>query len=162
MAELVLVLGPCGAGKTTWARATYPHHAHPDAEELARTLYATPDQFRYRPWTRAVASRLLHAAADDLLGRGIDVAVTARGATPAERRPWLDLAARHHTPVHVVRIVVDADLCVRRATADPRRPATARRTWPTVVANWFRDWRPPTSGEGHTTYREISNGDGRP
>lgn len=156
MSELIVVVGPCGAGKTTWARATYPRHAHPDAEELARTLFADRTLFRYYPWTRAVSRRLLITAVDDLAARGVPTVVTARGAKAVERRVWLGVARRHQIPAHVVRMLTPADACVERARADPLRPPSSRSAWERIVEAWFRDWQPPTADEGHASYREIS------
>lgn len=153
--ELVLVIGACGAGKTTWARANLPNHAHPDAEQLARTLFADPSQSRYYPWVRVVMKRLVHCATVTLLERGVSVAVAGRGATPDERRTWIDLAASYGAPTHIVWLATPPEVCVARAQADPNRPRTSRRAWPQIVANWYRDWQPPTPDEGYASYRVI-------
>ena len=155
MGELILVVGPCGAGKTTWARATYPQHAHPDAEELARTLFATPDRFRYYPWVRAVQARMLRVAVEGLLSRRVPTVVTARGATVAERREWAGLAAFYETPARLVRLATPAEVCVERARSDSRRPRSSRPVWSGVVGNWFRDWEEPESGEGWVSVCEV-------
>lgn len=153
--ELVVVIGPCGAGKTTWSRRAFPDHAHPDAEELARTLFATTARFRYYPWTRAVAARLHCTAVAELLGRGVPVCVTARGATRVERAKWAALAAERGVDAHLVRLVVDEQTCVERARSDPRRPRTSRSAWGRIVAHWFRDYEPVGDGEGFVSYREV-------
>lgn len=154
--QLILVIGPCGAGKTTWSRQAYPQHAHPDREELTRSLFATPEQFRFYPWARAVGRRLQTLAVDDLLTRKVPLCVTASGATVADRRPWLELAQRHNTPTHLVRLTTPADVCVARARADPRRPATSRPVWAGMVQRWYRIYEPPTAAEGFTTVTEHS------
>src|SRR5690606_13106435 len=138
MSELVIVFGPCGAGKTTWARANLPDHAHPDAEQLSRTLFATPDRFRLHPWTRAAGRRLGDTAVRYLLSAEIPACVTIRAATRMERARWLGIATEYKVPARLVHMATDRQVCMARAMRDPLRPRTSRGTWPQIINNWFK------------------------
>lgn len=152
---LTLVIGPCGAGKTTWARSHRPEDYHPDAEHLTRTLVATPERHRLHPHIRALGRRLLTTAVEHLLAGGHPVCVTVRGATRAERAVYTTMAIRHTTGTHVVRLLTPPEVCIRRAQADPDRPPTSQRAWPDIVDNWFGDYEPVAPGAEGFTYEEI-------
>lgn len=154
--ELVVVIGPCGAGKTTYARASLPGHAHVDGEDLARTLFADPADFRYHPWVRAWTRRAMVHAVHDLVGHGRSTCVTADGPTVARRHRWVAIADEFAVPCRVVLVTTPAEVCVARARLDPRRPSMARSSWRGVVDNWFRDFEPvDVVAEGLSGYMEV-------
>lgn len=155
--ELILIIGPCGAGKTTYARAHYPQHARPEHEAMIRAM--TPDgALHYEPVLRAIAPRLQDLAVAGLLQRGYAVCVTDGGAMPKDRARWVTLATATCTPVHVIRLVVSPARAIYRAQSDPHRPKTSKSAWPTIVQNWYRHWEAvDAQAEGITTYQEVVN-----
>src|SRR5579885_1096810 len=126
MAELVLIIGPCGAGKTTYARAHYPKHLHPDMEALIHTLYADPSSFRYHTFIRVCGEVLVEQATRCLLEKQQDVCLAIGGATRKERRKWIEIAHEYQAPVQCVRLSMPRQLsCVRRLTGRALLPAKA-------------------------------------
>lgn len=126
MAELVLIIGPCGAGKTTYARAHYPNHLHPDMEALIHTLYADPSSFRYHTFIRVCGEVLVEQATRCLLEKQQDVCLAIGGATRKERRKWIEIAHEYQAPVQCVRLSMPRQLsCVRRLTGRALLPAKA-------------------------------------
>lgn len=153
--EFVLVIGPCGAGKTTYARAHYPQHAQPDHEALIRAL--TPDGcLHYYPELRVLSLLLQRRAVQQLLAKEVAVCVTTGGATRKERAEWRALAAWANVPVSCIHLRVDAATCLARAKADKNRPDSSRGKWAEIIDNWFRAWQPvETAAEGIARYEEV-------
>ncbi|MDE1904934.1 MAG: AAA family ATPase [Rhodospirillales bacterium] len=152
--ELALIIGPCGAGKSTYARAHYPEHARPEREGMIRAM--TPDgALHYYPALRAIASALQDLAVASLFARGYAVCVTDGGATRAERARWVGMAA--NVPCHVIRLVVSPATAIARAASDPTRPQTSKGKWPKIVQNWYRRWESPDpAAEGLASYLEVA------
>ena len=153
--ELVLIIGPCGAGKTTYARDAYPQHAQPDYESFIRAL--TPDgALHYDVTLRAIAGRIQRDAARDLLKRGRAVCLTSGGATRTERATWIALAHDAGAVVLCVWLVVDEATCLARAQSDITRPTTSKGKWAQIVHNWFARYEPiDAAGELLDEYREV-------
>jgi predicted kinase len=153
--DLVLVIGPCGAGKTTYARASYPDYAQPDRESLIRAL--TPDgALHYYPELRTLSALLQKQAVRHLLAKGIAVCVTAGGTTRKERAEWREVAALVGARFSCIRVVVEAETCIARARADPHRPASSKDQWAAIVSHWFRDFEPVDPvAEGMAFYQEV-------
>ena len=151
--ELILVIGPCGAGKTTYARAHYPQHAQPDFEALLRACRAD-GTLCYYPELRATADRLMDLAVRELLKRGIAVCITDSGATRKERRRWITIA--DGAPVRCIRLIVTPAIAIARGQCDPMRPTTSRAKWPAIVQHWYQRWEAPDpQREGFASYQEV-------
>jgi shikimate kinase len=145
MPDLILVIGPVGSGKTTWARQQ--RHMLGDAYFLIDRetfLDAVRLPRKYTPQARKFADVLFDAAIAHAIERGLSCVVTLTGATVAERRKLLD---RFDPLIWSRRIVcvapVDPGVAVRRAQNDPARPRTSRAVWPGMVARWYADYVPP-------------------
>lgn len=159
MSELILIIGPCGSGKTTYARAHYPNHYHPDMEILAKTLFASSEQFRYYPVIRSCGDILKEQAVKHLLAKKQPICLTIGGATRKERMRWSDMAFDAGVDVHCIRLLVNAETCIARAKADKLRPATSKQHWQEIVEHWFRDFESVDCFEERiASYREIENG----
>jgi predicted kinase len=103
---LVVIGGLPGVGKTTVARALAGRlgaaHLRIDAFEASLVRQGlVPDRAEFGPHGYALAL----AAADTCLTAGTDVVVDAVFPVAAARRPFRDLAARHGTPAHWVRLI---------------------------------------------------------
>jgi predicted kinase len=115
--SLVLLVGPAGSGKSTWA---VRHHAPTEivSSDALRAMVAddptdqgaTPDAFR-----------LLHAIVRARLRRGLTVVVDATNLTDGARRPLLAAAAGHGRPAVAVVFDVPLEVCLARNAGRPDR-----------------------------------------
>jgi len=91
---LVLLVGPAGSGKSTFAARHFPGSAVLSSDGFRELLRGDPaDQA-----ASEVAFRLLHAAADERLERGHLTVVDATNVAYDAREPLLALARRHERP----------------------------------------------------------------
>lgn len=158
MSELVLIIGPCGAGKTTYARTHYPTHLHPDMEAIMHTLYVNPIDFRYHAYIRTCGKILTEQATQHLLAKQQSVCLTIGGATRKDRQKWIAIATECGAFVRCVRLLVDPETAIIRARSDPSRPATSKSKWRKIVEHWFRDFEPvDAEAEEIAFYQEIDN-----
>jgi phosphoadenosine phosphosulfate reductase len=141
-AEFVLIIGPCGAGKTTYARQHYPEHLHPDMEAMMHTFFSDPATFHYYPAIRTCGALLVEQAVQHLLAKKQVVCLTISGATRASRMKWTNMAFDAGVDVQCIRLLVDSATCVARAKADKTRPVSSRGHWQEIVLHWFRDFEP--------------------
>lgn len=153
--ELVLIIGPCGAGKTTFARAYFPEHVQPQREAFIRAM--TPDGLlHYYPELRAMSAQLEYQAVSLALSKGLAVCLTAGGATRQERSQWVALAQQFKVPTQVIRLVVTPEEALTRAQHDPHRPKSSKQHWEEVIAHWFRDFEPgDAAAEKLLSYQEV-------
>jgi len=101
---LVLLVGPAGAGKSTWAA----RHFRPTevlSSDAFRALVADDPADQT---ANADAFRVLHTVARARLARGRTTVIDATNLTEGARRPLLSLAARFGRPV--VAVVFDGSL----------------------------------------------------
>lgn len=114
---LVLLVGPAGSGKSTWAAA----HHRPTAIVSSDALRAAVADDPTDQDATGDAFRLLHAIVRARLKRGRTTVVDATNLTDGARRPLLALAARFERPA--VAVVFDAPLeaCLARNAARPGR-----------------------------------------
>jgi predicted kinase len=114
---LILLVGPAGAGKTTWAAARFRPSQVLSSDRFREIVADDPgDQS-----ASADAFRLLHAAARARLRRGLPAVIDATNLTARAQRPLLALAARFGRPV--VAIVFDPPLerCLAQNATRPDR-----------------------------------------
>lgn len=149
--RLTLIIGCCGAGKTTYLRH-YSDRLHFDAE---RHLDALLDGRRkYYPEVWRVARRMLHAGYEAALATGLDIALTASGHTRTERATWLLPARLHGYHTEIVLVRVSPETALVRCKADAARPKTTR--WRPIIEHWFRDFEAVEADECDE-YRIVEN-----
>ena len=107
IAYLVVLVGPPGSGKSTWARRNGRGAIHVSQDGLIDAI--SPDGFEhvYRP---------IYAAAEDALARaalqsGHTVIVDRTNRTRAHRRRWLEIAREAGCPAVAVVMTASAALC---------------------------------------------------
>lgn len=113
---LVLLVGPAGSGKSTWAAARFRRSEVLSSDELREMVSddaadqdATSDAFA-----------VLHAIARARLRRGLLTVVDATNLLASSRRPLLELGRRHARPVVAVVFDVPLDVLLRRNAARER------------------------------------------
>jgi predicted kinase len=114
---LVVLVGPAGSGKSTWAA----HHFSPAAvlsSDGFRELVAgdAADQS-----ATADAFKVLHAVARARLRRGLLTVVDATNLTEGARRALLRLASRDGRPAVAVAFDVPLERCLTQNAARPER-----------------------------------------
>ena len=110
MSCLVVLVGPPGSGKTTWARANGLGAVHVSQDDLIDAI--TPDGFDhiYRP---------VYAAAEDAVARaalkaGHAVIVDRTNRTRTHRERWVQIALEQSCPAVAVEMTTPFSLCRSR------------------------------------------------
>lgn len=138
---LVVLVGPSGAGKTTWAEAHFPGSGVVSSDALRAVVGAGEDDLT----ASDDAFALLDTIVAQRLRRRLTTVVDTTGLDPVRRRVWLDLARRHDvTPVAVAFDVTVAECRARnrsRAKPVPERVVAAQR-------RAFTEQRPGLAAEG--------------
>jgi predicted kinase len=114
---LVLLVGPAGAGKSTWAARSVPPSAVLSSDAFRAMVADDPADLE----ATADAFRLLHAALRARLKRGLTTVVDATNLTIGGQRPLLALAARFGRPVVAVAFEVPLERCLAQNRARPGR-----------------------------------------
>ena len=114
---LVLLVGPSGAGKTTWAVRRFRADAILSSDAF-RALVAgdAADQA-----ATADAFKVLHAVARARLRRGLLSVIDATNLTAGARRALLRLAAKADRPTIAVVFDVSLERCLAQNAARPGR-----------------------------------------
>jgi predicted kinase len=153
---LIVIGGVPGVGKTTVARAVAGRlgaaHLRIDAFEVAlvvQGLVPSPAEVGTHGYDLALA------AADTCLTAGTDVVADAVFPVAASRRGFRELAARHGTPVHWLRLIC-TDPAEHRRRVEQRvadLPGHLVPDWPTVTRRDVDQWH-----ERHTVV-DTATGD---
>lgn len=114
---LVLLVGPAGSGKSTWAAA----HRRPTEIVSSDALRAAVCDDPGDQDANADAFRILHAIVRARLARGRTAVVDATNLTDGARRPLLALAARFERPVVAIVFRTPLDVCLARNAARSER-----------------------------------------
>lgn len=145
---LVVLVGPPGSGKSTWARRNGRGAIHVSQDGLIDAI--SPDGFEhlYRP---------IYAAAEDAVARaalqsGHTVIVDRTNRTREHRRRWLEIAREAGCPAVAVMMTASAALCrSRNRERDPVRRLSEERLERMLAA-----LEPVEPAEGFTAVFEES------
>jgi predicted kinase len=120
---LVVLVGPAGSGKSTWARTHF-----------APTEVVSSDQMR--AWVAddesdqtatADATAVLHQLVTIRLSRGLRTVVDATNVRRTHRAPLLAIAAAHQVAAHAVVVTTPLHVCRARNATRPAVPRPGRR-----------------------------------
>ncbi len=153
---LVVLIGVAGSGKTTLAA----RHFAPDEILASDAFRARVSGDEADQSATAEAFRLLHAALDERMARGLLTVVDATNTQAWARRPLLASAARRGRPSAVIVLDLPAQVSLAR---NERR--AGRRVPPNVVRRQQRELRwtlIQVAEEGHvgvTILRDVASVD---
>jgi alkanesulfonate monooxygenase SsuD/methylene tetrahydromethanopterin reductase-like flavin-dependent oxidoreductase (luciferase family)/predicted kinase len=114
---LVVLVGAAGAGKTTWATASFGAWRVVSSDALRGIVGLHEHDQR----ASKDAFDLLERIADARLRRGFATVLDTVGVDPKQRARWVDLARRRGVPVHAVVMAADERL-VRTRNRGRDRP----------------------------------------
>ena len=135
-AGVVVLIGPAGSGKSTWAAANYRPERIVSLDRL-RGIVAD-DECSQDPDVTADAVALMHQILDRRLGRRLVTVIDATNGVPAERAQLVAGARRHQLPAVAVVVGTPLDVCLTRQAARPGPPfgrQWGRAVPPSVVRN---------------------------
>jgi protein phosphatase len=119
MPFLIVLVGPPGSGKTTWARRNGPGAVHVSQDDLIEAITPAGFDHIYRPVYREAEDVIARAA----LRAGHIVIVDRTNRTRAHRERWLRIARDAQCPAVAVVMSTPPELCRERnnGRAGPRR-----------------------------------------
>ena len=118
--SLVVLIGPAGAGKSTFARKHF-RRTEIVSSDFCRGLVV--DDESDQSATEA-AFEVLHTIASKRLGAGRLTVIDATSVQPHARQPLLALAREHHLPAVAIVLHLPQELCVARSQARAGRPVS--------------------------------------
>ncbi len=120
---LIVLVGPPGSGKTTWARREGRGAVHVSQDDLIDAI--TPDGFNhvYRPVYLQAEDAVARAA----LAAGHTVIVDRTNRTRAHRQRWLRIAAEEACPAIALVMTAPEALCRRRNAGRSMRRVSDER-----------------------------------
>jgi predicted kinase len=137
---LVVLVGPPGSGKSTWARRNRGGVVHVSQDDLIDAI--TPGGFNhvYRPIYRHAEDAVARAA----LRTGQTVIVDRTNRTRAHRERWVQLAREESCPALAVVMSTPIELCRQRNAQreGPRRVSDER------IERMFAAFEPVSPDEG--------------
>ncbi len=118
---LVVLVGPAGSGKSTWAAEHYRASEVVSSDALRAVVGSGPGDLDASADAFAVLESVVAARA----GRGLTTVIDTLGLDAVRRRSWRELARVCGLPAVVVRFVTPLDVCrARNRTRDRPVPAT--------------------------------------
>jgi predicted kinase len=146
---IIVLVGPPGSGKTTWARRQGRGAVHVSQDDLIDAI--TPDGFEhvYGPVYREAEDAVARAA----LAAGHTVIVDRTNRTRAHRERWLRIAAEQACPAIAVVMTTPEALCRQR---NAERGGT-RRVSDERMERMFAAFEPVRSDEGFALIKESES-----
>ncbi len=114
---LVLLVGPAGSGKTTFAHRHFLPDEILSSDEFRAMVSGDPADQSATP----AAFRMLHLAAGERLRRGLLTVVDATNVVHASRGQLLRLAARYGRPAIAIAFDMPVEQCLAWNAARPGR-----------------------------------------
>ena len=107
---LVVMIGPSGAGKTTFAARHFSPTEVVSSDVCRALVSGDENDIAATP----AAFRVLHSIARERLKLGRLVVVDATSVRPASRKPLIALARRHRRPSVAIAFDLPLELCLER------------------------------------------------
>lgn len=148
---LIVLVGPPGSGKTTWAKRNQSGAVHISQDDLIDAITPAGFDHVYRPVYHAAKDAVAHAA----LREGHTVIVDRTNRTRAHRSRWLEIANQERCPTIAVVMSTSEELCRERNAKRNR----AGRLSEERMDRMFAAFEPVQSGEGFAAIR-IESGIG--
>jgi 5-methylcytosine-specific restriction enzyme A len=136
-AEIVLVCGPPGAGKTTWAKAQANGDVVLDLDDIKAEMSGRPLRECGQEWTTPALDERDRRLAE--LEKGQRAWVIATAPTPGERLFW-----RERLRTRVVMIAPPPETCAERIDGDDRPDKERDKR---LAREWWRRYEPAACDE---------------
>jgi F420-dependent oxidoreductase-like protein len=147
---LVVLVGPAGTGKSTWAHRWFPPATVVSSDAMRAVVGIDEHDQRASKDAFDIVERITDAR----LRRGFSTVLDTTGLEAKQRARWLALARRRGVPVHAVLLVVDEKAVRARNRARPRPVPTAVVTKQVAA---FAAARAAVADEGFDGVHEIGD-----
>lgn len=114
--SIVVLIGPSGAGKTTWAREHFANNELVSSDALRAAVGAGEDD----QTASSAAFDVLERIVTERIKRRLTVVIDTLGFDQDARLRWIGLARDAGTPIHAVVFDTPAEICELRNESRPR------------------------------------------
>ena len=113
---LIVLIGPSGAGKTTWARNQFTEHEVVSSDRLRAMVGIDEDDQQ----AGTAAFRLLESIVAERVRRGLNTVIDTTGLDQEGRRSWIATAHSAGMPAHAIVFDTPRELCEQRNASKTR------------------------------------------